>query len=62
MGAEAHTVRGRVDTVRVQLSPAQVAVGLGVLALLGLTLVAVQEPAVHNALHDFRHVAGVTCH
>lgn len=62
MGAEAHTVRGRVDNVRVQLSPAQVAVGLGALALLGLTLVAVQEPAVHNALHDFRHVAGVTCH
>ena len=62
MGADVHSVRGRVATLCLEHSPARLAVGLGLLALLAATLVAVQEPAVHEALHDFRHVAGVTCH
>lgn len=40
----------------------ELALGIGVAALLGLTLLFVQEPMVHDALHDFRHAVGVTCH
>lgn len=62
MSAANGTVRDRFAHVGASLSPLQVAVGLGLLAVVLATLVFVQEPAVHHALHDFRHVAGVTCH
>ena len=36
--------------------------GCSALLVIGMTLFALQEPAVHAALHDFRHGAGITCH
>lgn len=62
MTAANDTVRGRVDGALIELTPIQVALGLGLIALLGIGLVFAQEPAVHEALHNFRHAAGITCH
>ncbi|PSP85030.1 cobalamin cluster protein [Halobacteriales archaeon QS_1_68_17] len=56
------TVRDRFDDARATLTPVQIAMGIGLLALLGVTLLFVQEPMVHDAMHNFRHAAGVTCH
>lgn len=56
------TVRGRIAHARTELTLKQLALGTILLALVGFTLLFMQEPAVHEALHDARHVAGVTCH
>lgn len=53
------TVHGRIAAV--ELTPAQV-VALGLLALVGVGLVFAQEPMLHDAAHNFRHTAGITCH
>lgn len=58
----AHTVRDRLLLARSTLTPTQVlAVMLGVTAL-GFALVMLQAPAAHDAMHNFRHAAGVVCH
>lgn len=62
MAAATDTVHGRVEQARVELTPTQVAVGLGLAAALGFALLFLQEPAAHDAMHNFRHAAGVTCH
>jgi len=56
------TVRGRIDGVRTELTATQLAVGLGLAVALGVTLLFLGEPTVHDALHQARHGAGVTCH
>jgi cobalt transporter subunit CbtB len=62
MHAETDTVRGRFDHARTTLSPTQMALGLALVAALGFALLFVQDPMMHDALHNFRHAAGVTCH
>lgn len=62
MGGETETVRRRIDHARTALTPTQMAVGLGLIAALGFTLLFVQDPMVHDALHNMRHGAGITCH
>ena len=61
MQTETDTVRGRVDHATT-LAPTQMALGLAFVAALGFTLLFVQDPMMHDALHNFRHAAGVTCH
>lgn len=56
------TVRGRIEQARIELTPTQVAVGLALVAALGFALLFVQEPVVHDSMHNFRHAAGITCH
>ncbi|WP_135366549.1 CbtB domain-containing protein [Halosimplex halophilum] len=56
------TVDGRIEQARVELTPTQVAVGLGLVAALGFALLFLGEPTAHDAMHNFRHGAGVTCH
>jgi cobalt transporter subunit CbtB len=56
------TVHDRIDIARASLTPTQIAIGLGLIALAGVTLLFVQEPMVHDAMHNFRHAAGITCH
>lgn len=53
------TVHGRIDAV--DLTPHQV-VALGVLVVVGVALLFAQEPMLHDAAHNFRHTAGITCH
>lgn len=62
MSATTDTVAGRVATARsrIDLTTALTAVALA--TALGFTLAFLQEPLVHNALHDFRHGAGIVCH
>jgi len=62
MEAETDTVRRRVDIATSSPSGVRVALGLALVAALGFTLLFVQDPMVHDAMHNFRHGAGVTCH
>jgi cobalt transporter subunit CbtB len=39
-----------------------VGAGLLLIAALGFALLFVQEPLVHDSMHNFRHAAGITCH
>ncbi|MFC6837516.1 CbtB domain-containing protein [Halomarina ordinaria] len=56
------TVHGRIGRARTELTTAQVAVGLAFVAALGFALLFVQEPTLHDSMHNFRHAAGITCH
>lgn len=58
----ADTVDDRIAVARETFSPVQLALGLGLVALVAGTLLFLQEPAAHDAMHDFRHAAGITCH
>jgi len=62
MKADTDTVRDRVDLATSTLSGMQLALGVALLAALAFTLLFVQDPMVHDSLHNFRHGAGVTCH
>ena len=62
MATANNTVHGRIEQARMELTPARVAVGLALVAALGFTLLFVQEPMMHDSMHNFRHAAGITCH
>jgi cobalt transporter subunit CbtB len=62
MATANNTVHGRVERARTELTPTQVAVGLALVAALGFALLFVQEPMLHDSMHNFRHAAGITCH
>lgn len=56
------TVRGRMERARIELTPARVVLALAVVAVVGAALLFAPEPALHDAMHEFRHAAGITCH
>jgi ABC-type nitrate/sulfonate/bicarbonate transport system permease component len=56
------TVHGRIEHARTTLSRTQLVVGLALLLALGAALLVLQEPMMHDSLHNFRHSAGITCH
>ncbi|WP_196219600.1 CbtB domain-containing protein [Halorubrum sp. BV1] len=58
----ANTVHDRLALARTALTPTQVLSALLAVAALGFTLVMLQEPTAHEAMHNFRHAAGVVCH
>lgn len=58
---EATTVRGRIERAGSGVTATR-AVGLGLAVALGAGLLVAQEPALHDAMHNFRHTAGVVCH
>lgn len=60
--AAQETVQGRIENARSELTPTQVAAGLLFGAALGFTLLFAQDPLVHDAMHNFRHAAGIACH
>ncbi|RDI70267.1 CbtB domain-containing protein [Halopelagius longus] len=62
MATANNTVHGRIEQARAELTPAQMATGLALVVALGFALLFVQEPMVHDSMHNFRHAAGVTCH
>ncbi len=62
MDAANDTVRGRIDGARTELTTLQLAVGLGLAVALGVTLLFLTDPLAHDALHEARHGAGITCH
>jgi cobalt transporter subunit CbtB len=56
------TVGDRLDVVRTELTAAQIAAGLAFGTAIVFALMFVQEPLVHESMHNFRHAAGITCH
>lgn len=56
------TVSDRIKTARATLSPTQVGLGLLGVTLALFLLAFAQEPLVHDAMHNGRHVTGVVCH
>lgn len=56
------TVSDRLAFVRRELSTTALVAGLAVAVALGFTIAFVQEPLAHDAMHNFRHAAGITCH
>lgn len=62
MATATDTVHGRIERARNALTPPQLAAGLLLAAAFAFTLLFVQDPLVHDSLHNFRHSAGVTCH
>lgn len=62
MAATHDTVHERIERARIDLTPARVGVALALIAAIGFTLLFLQEPLVHDSLHNFRHSIGVTCH
>lgn len=57
----ADSVYGRYERARASLSGTQVAVGVALVAALAFTLLFLQEPALHDSMHTFRHGTGITC-
>ncbi len=62
MSTSNETVHDRFHSARLTLSPIQLASGLAFAAAIAFTLVFLQEPLAHDAMHNFRHAAGITCH
>jgi ABC-type nitrate/sulfonate/bicarbonate transport system permease component len=58
----AETVHGRINHARRTLTPTQIGLGFALVAALLFALLFVQEPMVHDSLHNARHAAGITCH
>ena len=56
------TVTDRLELARATLTPTQAAAVLAFGAAIVFALVFLQEPLVHDATHNFRHTAGITCH
>ncbi len=62
MSATTETVTGRIEQARTELSAGQLAMGLAVTSAIGFVLLFLQEPLAHDAMHNFRHAAGIACH
>ncbi|GAB6878049.1 hypothetical protein JCM17823_03230 [Halorubrum gandharaense] len=62
MSTNSDTVADRLATARAQVDPTTALAAIALVAALGFTLAFMQEPLAHDALHDFRHGAGITCH
>ena len=56
------TVHSRIKQARTELTPTQLAVGLALVAAFGFALLFLQDPMMHDSMHNFRHAAGITCH
>lgn len=61
MASASDSIHGRIEHARFELTRAQL-LGLTLAVGLAVALAFVQEPMVHDAMHNFRHAAGVTCH
>lgn len=59
---ETDTVRNRIGRAKTDVTPTMAVAALLVAAALGFTLLFMQDPMVHDAMHGFRHAAGITCH
>lgn len=59
---ETDTVHDRIERARTDLTPAAAVIIVALAAALGFTLLFLQEPMAHDAMHNFRHAAGITCH
>jgi hypothetical protein len=58
----ADTVLDRFESLQTDLTPVQIGAGVALGVALAFALLALQEPVAHDAMHNFRHAAGITCH
>lgn len=56
------TVYGRIEHAPHELSPTQLAAILLFAGALAFALMFLSEPLAHDAMHNFRHAAGIVCH
>jgi hypothetical protein len=59
---ETETVHDRIERVKMDVAPTEAMLGLALAAAIGFTLLFLQDPLAHDAMHNFRHGAGITCH
>lgn len=62
MSMIANNTADRIEHAFVEITPTQLAIGLLVVTVLGVAMMFAQEPMLHDAMHSFRHTAGITCH
>lgn len=62
MSTHADTVTNRIVATREEIPLTTALVAVGLVAAVGFTLAFAGEPLAHEALHDFRHGVGITCH
>ena len=60
--AETETVHERIVHARSEVTPTAALMTVALAAALGFTLFFLQDPLAHDAMHNFRHAAGITCH
>ena len=58
----AETVHDRIGTARDDLTTAQLLTVFAFVAAVTFAMLFVQEPLVHDSMHNFRHAVGVVCH
>jgi len=56
------SVGNRLTNVKETASVTDILAGLLFATALSFTLLFIQDPLVHDSLHNFRHVGGVVCH
>lgn len=56
------SVSDRIEHAQTVLTPTQMAIGLLMVTAIGATVLFLQEPMVHEAMHNVRHVTGMACH
>jgi cobalt transporter subunit CbtB len=56
------TVYRRIEQARTELAASQVVLGVALVSAIGFVLLFLQEPMAHDAMHNFRHAAGISCH
>lgn len=59
---ETDTVHDRIARARRDVTPTAALMAAALAAALGFTLLFLQDPLAHDAMHNFRHAAGITCH
>ena len=62
MSATPQSVGGRVAQATDEFEPLYLAALVAVGVALGFALLFMQEPLLHDSLHNFRHSIGITCH
>lgn len=62
MTTNTDTVADRFAGATARCNPILAVTAIMLVAAIGFTLLFMQDPLVHEALHDFRHGAGITCH
>ncbi len=60
--AERETVHGRIERAKVDVTATEALMAVALAAAIGFTLLFLQDPLAHDAMHNFRHGAGITCH
>lgn len=62
MSTVTDSVQNRFVQAQIDLTASQIAMGLLLLTVISFVVLFMQDPLVHDSMHNFRHVAGITCH